>query len=649
MVTMISTLPRIAVLALLALASAGCASCPPTPRSDPHAPRTLVLVHGNFDSRATWDRALPMLEPHFRVVALDLPGFGAAPNPSGAYGVDALAGALREALVSQGVRRAVFVGNSLGGAVVAALAAAHPEDVEGLVLEDANLVSSHPTEEMGRLLGRVLAVSAADTAALTSALEPALRLALPTPGAVDAALVRHFATGLDAAHRPELDRQRAAFSLHRLLDRLVEARAAHPFPVLVLWGVNDPLVPVRAAERFLPRLTGARAVFFAGTGHAPHLERPREFAATLVAAFAGPAVKLPDDDLILPDLAGSLPSEVDIVLPRLHGARTRALGLGSHPAQEPAPTATPATGPALEATCEAGALGDCFHLARMILTGYAPRPDGVADHARGFALLVRACRGELAVACTMRATWDTGLEPAQAARFLTRACNLGHAEGCYERGLRSAAGRGVMPDAAQAQHLYDRACALGEARGCKERDVLAAAPARERAFVAEHEAACRGPGPSKDLREQINCQVVARAYLEGRGVPADPARAAAILMRDCDVASATGGSCGDLAPLLANGTGVVADPEAALRIDRALCAQDRLGHCLRLGLAVAPTDPAEAARLFARATQVSDYALELARVLMVGRPGVKGDPLSLLRLACAGGKGEACVLREELL
>ena len=46
--------------------------------------RTLVLIHGNYDRLETWDRILPELERSFRIVRLDLPGFGASPNPRGA-------------------------------------------------------------------------------------------------------------------------------------------------------------------------------------------------------------------------------------------------------------------------------------------------------------------------------------------------------------------------------------------------------------------------------------------------------------------------------------------------------------------------------------------------------------------------------------
>ena len=96
----------------------------------------MVLLHGFASSIYTWKDVLPALARDHDVVALDLPGFGESDQPAD------LDGALFPALVlglmdRLGLARAALVGNSLGGAIAVAVAAARPERVTALVLIDS--------------------------------------------------------------------------------------------------------------------------------------------------------------------------------------------------------------------------------------------------------------------------------------------------------------------------------------------------------------------------------------------------------------------------------------------------------------------------------------------------------------------------------
>ncbi|MBZ0232664.1 MAG: alpha/beta fold hydrolase, partial [Deltaproteobacteria bacterium] len=102
--------------------------------------RTIVLVHGNYDSLGTWHELARRLVPHARVVALDLPGYGASENRLDDFSLGGLALGVRAVVDELGANEVVLVGNSLGGAVVARFAASWPERVAGVVLEDANFV-----------------------------------------------------------------------------------------------------------------------------------------------------------------------------------------------------------------------------------------------------------------------------------------------------------------------------------------------------------------------------------------------------------------------------------------------------------------------------------------------------------------------------
>lgn len=101
---------------------------------DPNRERPLVLVHGLGLSSGSFRRLLPVLVPDFYVIAPDLPGAGGSAQPPTPPGVDALVDTLVVWLDKLGLQRVDLLGHSLGGQVVARLAAEHPDRVNRLVL-----------------------------------------------------------------------------------------------------------------------------------------------------------------------------------------------------------------------------------------------------------------------------------------------------------------------------------------------------------------------------------------------------------------------------------------------------------------------------------------------------------------------------------
>ena len=118
----------------------------------------VVLLHGFGASVFSWRHVLPLLADERQVVAFDRPAFGLTSRPApgewdpadwpagGPYGPETQVELTMAVLDWLGVERAVLVGHSMGGAVAAATALAHPERVAGLVLVDSAVDMGGPPE-----------------------------------------------------------------------------------------------------------------------------------------------------------------------------------------------------------------------------------------------------------------------------------------------------------------------------------------------------------------------------------------------------------------------------------------------------------------------------------------------------------------------
>ncbi|MDH4255246.1 MAG: alpha/beta hydrolase, partial [Gammaproteobacteria bacterium] len=102
----------------------------------------LVLLHGTSSSLQTWDAWVDILRYDFRVVRLDLPGFGlTGPDPMRDYSIDRYIEFVDAFANAAGLGAFSVAGNSLGGQIAWHYALVYPERVQRLVLIDA---AGHP-------------------------------------------------------------------------------------------------------------------------------------------------------------------------------------------------------------------------------------------------------------------------------------------------------------------------------------------------------------------------------------------------------------------------------------------------------------------------------------------------------------------------
>jgi pimeloyl-ACP methyl ester carboxylesterase len=97
---------------------------------------TLIFIHGWSNNRSIWDAQVSHFSERYKVVTIDLPGFGSSGNNRSSWTMASFGGDVATVIKKINPRQAVLVGFSMGGPVVIETANLVPELVAGVVLVD---------------------------------------------------------------------------------------------------------------------------------------------------------------------------------------------------------------------------------------------------------------------------------------------------------------------------------------------------------------------------------------------------------------------------------------------------------------------------------------------------------------------------------
>jgi pimeloyl-ACP methyl ester carboxylesterase len=242
----------------------------------------LLLVHGLSGCWQNWLENIPHFARTHRVIAPDLPGFGASEMPREPISIPGYARFLEQLCDALSIDAAAVVGNSMGGHVASELAILSPQRVERLMLVSAAGISAEQVQRSAVMAGgRVVAAIATQAAARHAwyARRPGLRrvalsFVVRHPDRLSAALAHELMQG---SGKPGFLPALEAVITHRISERLPQIAC----PTFVLWGEDDHVIPVRDARRFQQLIPDCRTLVLPDTGHVAMLERPARFNALL--------------------------------------------------------------------------------------------------------------------------------------------------------------------------------------------------------------------------------------------------------------------------------------------------------------------------------------------------------------------------------
>jgi pimeloyl-ACP methyl ester carboxylesterase len=207
----------------------------------------LVLIHGLAGSSRWWAKNVPALAEKFEVHSVDLLGFGQ--SNSGPFVLSEAATTLARWMERLKLERSHVVGHSMGGFIAADLAADFSHLVDHLVLVDAAAMPFDRSASPG--LGDVIRTA------------PYLPFSF-----LDILLPDLYRAGVKTVVK-------AAYEL--MTTDIREKLANIVSPSLVIWGENDPMVPMNLGKQLARRLPCKEFVIIKGAGHNPMWEKPNAF------------------------------------------------------------------------------------------------------------------------------------------------------------------------------------------------------------------------------------------------------------------------------------------------------------------------------------------------------------------------------------
>jgi magnesium chelatase accessory protein len=245
----------------------------------------LLLVHGTGASTHSWRGLLPLLAPHFTVIAPDLPGHGFtdAPKSGAGYSLPGVAGGLAEILAALNLAPTLVAGHSAGAAVAArmcldgTIAPNAVVSINGALLPFPGMANGYFSS-----VARVLAMSPLTAKAFTffvrspTSVEKLLR---GTGSKIDAEGMRLYGR---LAGTPSHVAGALGLMANWDLAPLIRDLPNLPARFILVTGSGDTMVPPSEAYRVRSVFPKAEMISLPGLGHLAHEEQPKQVADLLL-------------------------------------------------------------------------------------------------------------------------------------------------------------------------------------------------------------------------------------------------------------------------------------------------------------------------------------------------------------------------------
>lgn len=237
----------------------------------------LVLIHAFPVDKRLWKPQQDGLASHFRIITLDLWGFGQSSAVQGQIAsMEEYADEVKQLLDKLHIKQAIIGGESMGGYISLAFLKYYPERVKGLVLSDTNSISltQQQKDKYYKTADDILANGSSAfiqdflPKAVSKDASHQIRTYLLT------IMNEQTPAGMAAAFRGIADRSNTS-------NELSEAK----LPILIITGDEDQVLPPQQSYDMHELAKDSRLIVIAGAGHLSNLEKPEQWNQAVIDMF----------------------------------------------------------------------------------------------------------------------------------------------------------------------------------------------------------------------------------------------------------------------------------------------------------------------------------------------------------------------------
>ncbi|MCV3216577.1 alpha/beta hydrolase [Plectonema radiosum NIES-515] len=242
----------------------------------PEEGQPVVLLHGFLSSSYTWRNVWGALAKNYRVYIPDLPGYGKSPSGHPPYSVDSYAQFLNEFLKTIGVQKATIVGAQMGGSIAAWFASQYPDMVKDLIIMAAGAMGETKTNMwLYKLIATPILGSLAARFFPLNLFSQRWRAAhVNKEVATDDVILYYFRNFQRTGYLQTRIGLQVRASYGSQFERFEGVMKYVEMPTLLIWGEDDPLVPLSTAYRFKNFIKNSQLVTISHCGDFPHEEYP---------------------------------------------------------------------------------------------------------------------------------------------------------------------------------------------------------------------------------------------------------------------------------------------------------------------------------------------------------------------------------------
>ena len=233
----------------------------------------LVLVHGLGASAERWSNVIPIFENHFKVIVPDLIGFGYSDKPLVDYTPDFFSDFLEKFFKSVNLKKPNLIGSSLGGQIVIEYASKNPNNINKLVLVSPAGVMKQSTPALDAYIMAALYPN-------EESAKNAFEMMEGSGEEIDPQIISGF------IERMQMPNAKMAFMSTILglknSEVITNKLQFINSPTLIIWGSNDPVIPINHADDFVSQIKDCRFYRMDNCGHTPYVQDPKHFASVVL-------------------------------------------------------------------------------------------------------------------------------------------------------------------------------------------------------------------------------------------------------------------------------------------------------------------------------------------------------------------------------